>query len=87
MSKLFSHRLFRVFSRSVDKVLRNDRKAKAMNVVVESSQGNTYIHAALQDDLSGSIEGKLVMPDQAIKLIDQSKIITDFKGGTMRRSA
>lgn len=53
MSKTPSYRLFREFSRSVDKVLRYDRKAKAMNVVVESSQGDTNIHAALQDDLSG----------------------------------
>ena len=86
MSKTLSYRLFRVFPRSVDKVLRYDRKAKAMNVVVESSQGDANIHATLQDDLSGGIEGKFVMQNQEIKLADQGKIITDFKRWPMSRS-
>ena len=87
MSKTFSYRLFRVFFRSVNKVMRKNRKSKPMNVIVESSQGDSYIHASLQDDLSGSIEGKFVMQNQVIKLVDQGKIISDFERRAMRRRA
>lgn len=55
-----------------NKVMRKNRNPKPMNVFVENSQGDMYIHASLQDDLSCRIEGKFVMQNQVMCFIVSS---------------
>ncbi len=70
-----------MFSRSVNKIVRKNREAKAVHIVVKSPQRCPDINTSTEEHLSGRIEGKSVVNDKFVKIIDQGKIICHFKGG------
>ena len=57
VSEPFSDGFFGVFSWSVDEVLRKNREAILVDIIVEGSQRNLYIHSFIDENLSGGIDG------------------------------
>ena len=57
VSESFSDGIFGVFSWSVNEVLRKNREAILVDIIVESSQRNLYIHSFIDENLTGGIDG------------------------------